>query len=317
MLQQTQVKTVIPYFERFMNQFPSVELLANAPLEQVLSHWSGLGYYSRAKNLHLSAKKIAQLGVFPTTLEGWRALPGIGPYTAGAILSIALEQPVALLDGNVDRVLSRLFGLSEKDVSKRHKANWKMAQELVSTAFELSISPSIFNQALMEMGAMVCLPKNPQCGHCPLNQSCVALQMGTTLEIPAPKVRAKTVLKKENFFLLIKPKSKKILLQKSKAVRWREGLWDLLPKTKGTRLEKNKFKVLGRFKIQYQVTHHKVTRQIDVVSSQKIFKNNPEQVFQWVSMDDILDKKIAVGSPVLKAVRAEQTYFIGGFTRAE
>lgn len=158
MLQQTQVKTVIPYFNRWMKTFPTVHALAKAPLPKVLKQWEGLGYYSRARNLHKAAHIVSQEldGNIPDTLPGILKLPGIGRYTAGAILSIAYDQPVPVLDGNVKRVVSRLFLMKDNGATTASETRlWNKAESLVPRK-----RPGDFNQALMELGATVCLPKN-------------------------------------------------------------------------------------------------------------------------------------------------------------
>lgn len=202
MLQQTQVTTVIPYWERWMRTFPDVQTLAAAAPEKVLKLWEGLGYYSRARNLQRAAHMLVQTknGCLPGDLEGWLALPGIGRYTAGAICSIAFNQPVPILDGNVTRVLCRILGI---DTDPRTKATnqllWQRAEECVETAHRLK-SPkghqcSHLNQSLMELGALVCTPRQPLCAECPLRRICVAFESGLTEAIPPSKSRTKTVHK--------------------------------------------------------------------------------------------------------------------------
>lgn len=189
MLQQTQVATVIPYFERWMGRFPKVEDLAAASLEEVLKMWEGLGYYSRARNLRAAAKMIVDDygGRLPEDVAELRKLKGIGRYTAGAIASIAFDRPVPVLDGNVIRVLSRLLDLQD-DVSKSQTRNhlWHEAAELVP-----EFRAGDYNQALMELGQMVCLPATPRCHLCPLSQFCQARAKGTQLERPVRPPRRK------------------------------------------------------------------------------------------------------------------------------
>jgi A/G-specific adenine glycosylase len=163
MLQQTRVETVIPYFERFMRSFPTERALAEAPLERVLEHWSGLGYYSRARNLHAAARKVVELGGFPQTVAGLLELPGVGPYTAGAI-ALGLDAP--LVDGNVERVLCRHDARAEDPV-KIKKELWERATFLLPKG-----QASDFNQALMELGATVCTPSSPRCLFCPIRSTC-------------------------------------------------------------------------------------------------------------------------------------------------
>ena len=180
MLQQTQVKTVIPYYHRWLEQFPTLEQLAQANLQQVLKAWEGLGYYSRARNLHRAAQKIVQEygGVFPSQLEEVLALPGIGLTTAGGILSAAFNQPVAILDGNVKRVLARLVALPVPP-AKATKQLWQLSEALLDTEH-----PREFNQALMDLGATVCTPKNPDCSRCPWMSNCQAYNLGIQSQLP-------------------------------------------------------------------------------------------------------------------------------------
>lgn len=179
MLQQTRVPTVIPYYHRFLRAFPSVQKLARARLGSVLRLWAGLGYYSRARNLHAAAKSLVREhgGRFPGTLEQALALPGIGPYTARAILSIAYKKPVAVVDGNVARVLVRLFRLRGADPNDRRSLQ-PLADRLLDPH-----RPGDFNQALMELGSTICLPRIPRCSACPLEKLCAARQAGVERKI--------------------------------------------------------------------------------------------------------------------------------------
>lgn len=189
MLQQTQVATVIPYFVRWMNRFPKVEDLAAAPLSEVLKMWEGLGYYSRARNLHAAAQMIVDDygGRLPEDVAGLMKLKGVGRYTAGAIASIAFDRPVPVLDGNVVRVLSRLLDLRE-DVTKTQTKNhlWQLAGDLVPED-----RAGDYNQALMELGQTVCQPATPQCHLCPVSGCCLARAEGTQLERPVRPPRQK------------------------------------------------------------------------------------------------------------------------------
>lgn len=188
MLQQTQVETVIPYYRRWLRRFPTVRALASAPERQVLALWEGLGYYSRARNLHKAAQVVVDQyeGRLPRTVEGLLALPGIGPYTAAAIASLAFGVDAAVVDGNVKRVFARLFNFQEDVKSPRgEKQLWEWAQSLLPPG-----QASDYNQAIMELGATVCSPRAPQCARCPLRKHCVARKLGVQLERPVPRVKA-------------------------------------------------------------------------------------------------------------------------------
>jgi A/G-specific adenine glycosylase len=180
MLQQTQVKTVIPYYHRWLAEFPTIEALATADLQQVLLVWQGLGYYSRARNLHKAAQKIIQDygGIFPDQLSDILALPGIGRTTAGGILSAAFNQAVPILDGNVKRILARLVALSVPP-AKATKQLWQLSETLLDREH-----PGTFNQALMDLGATICTPKNPDCSHCPWQSHCQAYNRGIASKLP-------------------------------------------------------------------------------------------------------------------------------------
>lgn len=187
MLQQTRVETVIPYFERWLELFPSVQALAVAPEQSVLSAWEGLGYYSRARNLHKAAKMVTDEfgGQVPSELSQLRRLPGVGRYTAAAIASIAFGRDVATLDGNLRRVFSRVFDVSEPADSVAGEAIlWRLSEENLPAG-----RASDYNQALMDLGATICLPKNPLCLLCPLNELCQARKLGLQSERPVLKTR--------------------------------------------------------------------------------------------------------------------------------
>lgn len=179
MLQQTRVEAVVPYYEKFLRAFPEVQTLARAQEPKVLAHWSGLGYYSRARNLHRAAKQISATGV-PETYEDLRALPGVGPYTAAAIASIALNLPHAAIDGNVIRVVSRLTNDSGEITSTatRRRIDAEAARILDPRR------PGDFNQAMMELGATVCVPRTPRCPECPVARFCLARAEGTAADLP-------------------------------------------------------------------------------------------------------------------------------------
>ncbi|MGO4403184.1 A/G-specific adenine glycosylase [Bosea sp. RAF48] len=180
MLQQTTVAAVKPYYERFMARFPTVKALAEAPSEDVMQAWAGLGYYSRARNLHACARAVMEnhAGRFPDTEEGLRALPGIGAYTAGAVAAIAFDQPAAAVDGNVERVMTRLFAIADELPGARPLIREKVLALLPTDR------PGDFAQALMDLGATICTPRNPACGLCPWREPCRARVDGTQERFP-------------------------------------------------------------------------------------------------------------------------------------
>ncbi|QQR55043.1 A/G-specific adenine glycosylase [Candidatus Peregrinibacteria bacterium] len=220
MLQQTQVATVLPYFDRWMKVFPNLEALAAAPEEQVLKLWEGLGYYSRARNLQKAARQIVEKhgGVFPSNFEVVLSLPGIGPYTAGAICSIAFNQNQAAVDGNVVRVLSRLENF-KGDVKKNMNFFWTRAAELLPPG-----QARDFNQGLMELGALICAPKNPKCSSCPVQAHCKAFEAGTVVSLPNKGPGPSKV--KIQVAIAILEKEGKVFVQKRHEKGLMGGLWE-------------------------------------------------------------------------------------------
>ncbi len=220
MLQQTQVATVLPYYQKFLKTFPTIRSLARAELSQVLKIWEGLGYYSRARNLHQAAKTILNRfgGKIPDNPESLLRLPGIGRYTAGAILSIAFNQETPILDGNVKRVLSRLFAISGAP-QKTGKLLWKYSASLIPEGHARS-----FNQALMDLGAMVCTPKNPLCSKCPIRKICKAFRLGEPEEFPSLIVK-KAIPRIEAIAAVIQ-KEGKVLLKQRPPKGLLGGLWE-------------------------------------------------------------------------------------------
>ncbi len=221
MLQQTQVATVIPYYQRFMASFPDVLALADAERDAVMHHWSGLGYYARARNLHKAAAIVRDChdGQFPVVFDDVIALPGIGPSTAGAILSLSLGQRHAILDGNVKRVLARYFCIEGwpgmKSVSD---LLWERARE--NTPLELV---GEYNQAMMDLGATVCVRSNPHCSSCPLQANCIALKAGRVSEIPGRKPKKEKPLRQT--CMLIACNGRELFLERRPTSGIWGGLW--------------------------------------------------------------------------------------------
>lgn len=212
-LQQTRVEQGLPYFEKFKQNYPTVQHLADAPEDEVMKLWEGLGYYTRARNLHATAKFIAYdlNSSFPDTYEGVLALKGVGPYTAAAIASFAYDLPHAVVDGNVFRVLARVFGVDTPTDSTIGK---KIFSELAAQALDPT-QPGNYNQAIMDFGATQCMPQSPACGTCPLKSDCYAFQNQLVDKLP---IKTKSIVKKERFFhYLVIEYQGQILLQKRTA----------------------------------------------------------------------------------------------------
>lgn len=211
MLQQTRIAAVLPYYERFLEKFPNVGSLARAPQPDVLRLWSGLGYYSRARNLHAAAREIAaqHAGQFPRTLEAALALSGVGRYTAAAVLSIAYDVPLAVLDGNVARVLARLFAIrGDLRAPKRWRQLSRVADQLLAHS-----APGDWNQALMELGETVCTPQNPRCAECPIAKHCRASARDLTEKIPAPRRKPAAVRVSIAAAILRDPRGRTLLVR--------------------------------------------------------------------------------------------------------
>lgn len=222
MLQQTQVTTVIPYYQRFMETFPDIITLANADDDLVLKHWQGLGYYTRARNLHKAAQLIRDQyqGQFPSTIEQVEALPGIGRSTAGAILSLSMGQKHPILDGNVKRVLARYYALEGwSGTPANQKKLWQYAEQHVPDHHNAE-----YTQAMMDMGATLCTRSKPLCLMCPINQDCAALKTGRPQDYPAPKP-AKDLPHKTRWIAIVRNANGEVLLQKRPPTGIWGGLW--------------------------------------------------------------------------------------------
>lgn len=290
MLQQTQVATVLPYFARWMARFPTVEALAMAQEEDVLSLWQGLGYYRRAKLLLEGARS---LNTIPTDYQGWRKVPGVGPYTAGAIASIAYQESVPIVDGNVERVYSRLQ-LDEKSGSVRHKAAWRWAEANVPAE-----RPGDWNQALMELGATICRPTQPDCHVCPVSTFCKARQAGLEHEIPVKNVRPQIVQMQSHIWIPIHGDFYGI--RQINSGEWWAGMWefpraecpgtlqDLLPHPAPT--------FVGSFR--HTVTHHRIDFHVSTLQL-------PEETggLRWVSREEL--GRLPMPAPQRKALRLIQ-----------
>ncbi len=222
MLQQTQVKTVIPYFERFTSHYPTVCALANASLDEVLHLWTGLGYYSRARNLHRSAQLVVQehAGLFPREVDQLQGLPGIGRSTAGAIAAIAYRQQAAILDGNVKRVLARFYAIDGWPGQGRTQAKlWERAE-----ANTPQRRVQDYTQAMMDLGATVCTRSKPNCESCPLSHHCSALQQDTIAQHPGKKPRVEIPVRSTRMLIIENPGGEVLLQKRPPSGIW-SGLW--------------------------------------------------------------------------------------------
>ncbi|MGH7795336.1 MAG: A/G-specific adenine glycosylase [Candidatus Binatia bacterium] len=309
MLQQTQVKTVIPYYEKFLQAFPTMESLARAPLPRVLRQWSGLGYYRRAENLSKAARQIVRRhrGKIPDDYDRLRALPGIGEYTAGAVLSIAFERRYPAIDGNAQRVLRRLVRIeSERELRA-------MAAALVPRA-----RPGSFNQALMELGATVCTPRNPRCRECPMDSLCASGSRARTRRARSERKAAQ--IKNVIWPLALIRRGGKILLRRRAGRGLLAGLWDLpggqlanreriatllhdhLDELKSTRARPKK---IGE--IRHAITHRRIRAPIYLVDVEaNIEVDLPRSRWRWIDPANV--QKQATSSMTAKAVALFSSY---------
>jgi A/G-specific adenine glycosylase len=248
MLQQTRVDTVIPYYENFMKQFPSIDEFANADEDKILKAWEGLGYYSRVRNLQSACKEVQEIyeGVVPNTPKEISSLKGIGPYTAGAILSIAYGVPEPAVDGNVMRVLSRILLISE-DIAK--PSTRKIFEEAVRVLISHD-NPSYFNQALMELGALICTPTSPSCLLCPVRDHCSAFANGTQKELPVKT--KKTKIKDVRLVAgILTDTQGKILIHKRPDNGLLASLWEFPNFETGSNTQKGAQELLNQLKSEY------------------------------------------------------------------
>ncbi|MCB0824893.1 MAG: A/G-specific adenine glycosylase [Armatimonadetes bacterium] len=292
MLQQTTVAAVIPFFERWMARFPKVEVLAAASEDEVLTYWQGLGYYSRARNIHQAAEMITDHG-WPDSVEGLRALPGIGAYTAGAVGSIAFGWDVPLVDGNVERVFARLTVCYESG-SKLNRLAWDWAHGVLAKGHA-----GDWNQALMELGATVCRPVNPSCVDCPVSNSCFAFASDLVNELPVPKKKTEWV---ELRHIVVVPICEgKFGVRRVPEGRWWQGMWEFpreedsvpgLDELAG--LLGSGWEELG--KIKHVVTKHKITVRVFIVRLESEVSG-----LEWVAPEDL--DGLALPAPTAKIAR--------------
>ena len=287
MLQQTRAQAVIPYYERFLQRFPTVETLAAAQEDEVLALWAGLGYYSRARNLWRAAREIAAQGAFPRDYDAIRALPGIGDYTAAAIASIAFGLPHAVVDGNVLRVVARVENDAADIGAPRTRERFRaIAQEWLDTTH-----PGTFNQALMELGATLCLPRNPQCLLCPLTEYCRARQEGTAGQLPV-KLRTMVPVELQRTLLVIRRDGKILLRRNGPDARHMKGFWDL-PSPEELPAARTGEK-LGDF--LHCITHHRYTIAVHAASVPRVSKG-----FGWFAASQFAE--IPLSTTARKALK--------------
>ena len=286
MLQQTTVTAVIPYFDKFLARFPNVEKLAAAKLEDVLEMWAGLGYYSRARALHASALKIAALRFFPKTHTDLLQLPGFGPYTARAVASLAFGEKTGVVDGNVIRVLSRLFDLEvEWWKPAGREVFQKLADQLV-----LSQNPSDLNQGLMELGATVCTPSSPSCLLCPWSKLCLARKSETISKRPVSKPRRKTEFWIWEITVTKSPKRGFLLVRNDYAPFLRGHL---VPPGK-VKQEKSRPKT---FDLKGAVTHHEIFVRLKAQTKNQVGRKVEADTATWVLPQDL---KSAIPSSLVR-----------------
>ena len=274
MLQQTQVAKVIDYFNRFIKTFPNLEKLSSADVSEVLSHWSGLGYYNRARNIHKAALMCFEkyAGCLPEDLTQLMALPGIGKTTAAAILSLTWNKPYAILDGNVKRVMSRVFRLKADKSSQLNKKLWNQVEQLVSQKRARN-----YNQALMDLGSMICTRSKPKCLKCPLANLCQSYQTGVVDQYPQKKAKTKQIAVTLHALLYFKGDC--VFLQK----RQNKGIWPelwFLPLAHS--IVENQDARIVSFAIKHILSHRILT--INVYVMKEI---NRQQEGQWISIKDL------------------------------
>lgn len=284
MLQQTQVATVIPYFNRWLAAFPDVAALAAASEDEVMRLWQGLGYYARARNLQKAARYIDALQRFPATLDEWLQVPGVGRYTAGAVLSFAYNSYGPIVDGNVRRVYARLFALDGvPNTPKLEKQLWQLAEQLTPQQHSKS-----YAQGLLDLGATICKPRQPLCDLCPLAADCQALQQNRIADYPNPKPK-KAIPLKDGHFGLVK-RAERVLLVKRPPVGIWPALWCLPEFSQAPPAAV----LAGQF--SHQFTHYKLAASVWLAPDEHI-AGVAEQQTQWVDAGNLAD--FGLPAPVL------------------
>jgi A/G-specific adenine glycosylase len=303
MLQQTQVATVIPYYQRFLARFPTIQALAVAGEQDVLRLWQGLGYYSRARNLQAAARKVVSHhgGALPASRDELLKLPGVGRYTAGAIASIAFDLRAPILDGNVTRVLCRLDNISANPREKQTLALlWRRAEEIVPAK-----RPGDFNSALMELGATVCTPRNPQCLVCPVRLHCEAQAAGTQEKVPAPRKAKPTPLHRRTTYC-IRRGEKWLIEQRPSRGRW-AGMWQFVtidPASPSNLPEVQGAALLGT--VTHALTHRKYEFEVFVADAGAARGAADNFNRRWLTLDELAEYPLS--RPQLKIVEMLQEW---------
>lgn len=277
MLQQTPVKAVIPYFQKFMKAFPTIEDLAEASLEEVYSQWAGLGYYSRARNLKNAARVLSAMPRFPQTYQELLALPGFGPYTARAVSSQAFNEPVGVVDGNVIRVLSRRYGLP----IEHWKAKERDKLQVIADSYAQVASPSDINQAWMELGATLCSPQTPSCLLCPLQSNCVALKENKVQDLPLKKTRRASEIWLWQLKIFEKENGSVAFVRNEQAPFLRNQ-WVLPGHAKKRKTPPS------QFDFQHAITHHKIY--VQVTRGKSNFEELKNLKVTWISRKGLKEK---------------------------
>ncbi len=282
MLQQTRVEAVLPYYERFLSHFPTIKDLANAPEEKVTNLWAGLGYYSRARNLHKAAKQIIAMGKFPETLEGLRGLAGVGEYTASAIASICFDVATPAIDGNLERVISRLLALK-----KNPKTEGKAEIRAFANGIVKHGNAGEINQAFMDLASSICLPKQPRCEECPIRRFCEADKLGVAVDLPVRPAKKEKVLLEARGVVVLHRDS--LLLGKRPKGAWLAGMWDI-PWWIGEEKREIPGTQFGVHHGSRTITHHKIRFEVEFLrgnaKSVTALKNTAEK-FKWVKLQEL------------------------------
>lgn len=289
MLQQTQVSTVIPFWERWMQRFPTVWALAQADEQEVLAMWQGLGYYRRARMLHAGARYVVAHGM-PERAKQWIDLPGVGRYTAGAIASIAQGEVTALVDGNVERVFARVSA-AELAGPALTRAAWNWAGAHVD-----SERPGDWNQALMELGATVCTPVDPDCVRCPLENECVARAAGRTSELPRRPVRRSVVQLEQ--YCWIPRYDDRFGVRQIPVGQWWQGMWEF-PRADSTVELRDLLgdgPVIHQGRLTHTVTHHRIRLNVSLIEC-----TEPGNAVRWVEREEL--ENLPMPAPQRRAVR--------------